>query len=89
MSERVPYRLKRLIQQRATDQCEYCLIPRDYAFLPYEPDHIIAVKHGGKTRAENLAWTCRPCNRRKGSDLSSIDPVTSEITPLYNPRSHN
>ena len=33
--------------------------------------------------------SCLPCNRYKGSDLTSIDPITKEITPLFNPRSHN
>ena len=26
------------------------------------------------------------CNLRKGTDLSSIDPQTSEVTTLFNPR---
>lgn len=35
---------------------------------------------------ENLALSCLPCNRHKGSDLTSIDPQTGEITRLFNPR---
>jgi hypothetical protein len=49
-------------------------------------DHVIAEKHGGKTSLENLALCCVLCNRRKGSDLSSIDPATGELRPLFNPR---
>ncbi|WP_341768593.1 hypothetical protein, partial [Escherichia coli] len=30
--------------------------------------------------------SCLPCNRYKGSDLTSIDPITGKITPLFNPR---
>ncbi|WLD11714.1 hypothetical protein [Planctellipticum variicoloris] len=26
------------------------------------------------------------CNLREGSDLSSVDPVSSSIVPLFNPR---
>jgi hypothetical protein len=26
------------------------------------------------------------CNRYKGSDLASLDPITGEITPLFHPR---
>jgi len=57
------------------------------AFFPHEPDHIIAIKHGGETTEENLALSCLDCNRFKGSDVSSIDPVTGQLAPLFNPRS--
>ncbi len=49
-------------------------------------DHIIALKHGGQTSADNLALSCLSCNRHKGSDFATIDPVSEEITPLFNPR---
>lgn len=29
---------------------------------------------------------CLPCNRYKSSDLTSIDPLTGVITPLFHPR---
>ena len=28
----------------------------------------------------------RVCNRRKGSDIASIDPETGQLTPLFHPR---
>ncbi|MFN5186933.1 MAG: HNH endonuclease [Planctomycetota bacterium] len=86
MSEYVPAELRRLIRDRAGHRCEYCLIHQDDAFLPHEPDHIIAVKHRGETIEGNLAWTCYVCNRAKGSDLASIDQTTGEIVRLFNPR---
>ena len=43
----------------------------------------------GETIANNLVLSCLPCNRHKGSDLTSIDPITGEITSLFNPRSQN
>jgi hypothetical protein len=49
-------------------------------------DHVIAEKHGGQTEESNLALCCALCNQRKGSDLTSIDPQTGEITPLFHPR---
>ncbi len=52
----------------------------------YWIDHIVAEKHGGVTAAENLALSCPLCNQHKGSDLSSIDPGSGAITPLFNPR---
>lgn len=52
----------------------------------HEVDHIIAVKHGGRTTDENLALCCTLCNRYKGSDIASIDPKTGLLTPLFHPR---
>jgi hypothetical protein len=59
------------------------------AFFPYEPDHIIAVKHGGMSTLENLAWACFDCNRFKGSDIASLDTVSGDLIPLFNPRIHS
>ncbi len=87
MSEYVPAELRRQIRERAGFRCEYCLLHEDDAFLPFEPDHIIAVKHRGETSEGNLAWTCFACNRAKGSDVASIDESTGEIVRLFHPRS--
>lgn len=86
MSEYVPTAIRRLVRERAKRACEYCLIHEDDSLLPHEPDHIIAVKHRGKTVASNLAWTCFTCNRAKSSDLSSIDIETNKLVGLFNPR---
>jgi hypothetical protein len=86
MSTNIPPALRDLVLARAQMQCEYCLLPADVAFmLPHEIDHIIARKHGGETVERNLALTCWRCNRHKGTDLASLDPVTSTLTPLFNP----
>ncbi len=78
--------LRKLVYERAGGCCEYCLIPDVATFAPCEIDHIIAEKHGGLTEAENLAFACTLCNKHKGSDLTSIDPETRDIIPLYHPR---
>jgi hypothetical protein len=54
----------------------------------HEVDHIIAVKHGGKTILDNLVFACFPCNRHKGTDLATFDPESQVLTTLYNPRIH-
>jgi hypothetical protein len=46
----------------------------------------VALKHGGQTVADNLVLACLPCNRYKGSDLTSLDPESGALTPLFNPR---
>jgi hypothetical protein len=86
MSNRISADLRRLVQERAKQRCEYCLLHSDNAFLFHEPDHIIARKHDGATDEENLAWSCFICNRFKGTDISSIDPESGEITRLFHPR---
>ena len=58
------------------------------AYFPHEADHIIAVKHGGTSTLENLAWACFDCNRFKGSDIASLDVVTQALVPLFHPRVH-
>jgi hypothetical protein len=87
MSEVVPYALRRFIRMRAANRCEYCLLHEEDSFYPHQPDHIIAIKHQGETIESNLAWACHECNRMKGSDLTSVDPKTSRIVRLFNPRS--
>lgn len=85
-SSSIPNLLRQLTSDRAKGQCEYCLIHQNFSIYSHEVDHIIAVKHGGQTIAENLALSCLPCNRYKGSDLATFDPLTGEIVPLFNPR---
>jgi hypothetical protein len=78
--------LRQLVFERANGCCEYCLIPETVAFATHEIDHIIAKKHRGPTESGNLALSCAVCNKQKGSDLSSIDPETQQIVPLFHPR---
>ena len=80
----IPVQLRRLVYERANSCCEYCLIPEITSFSSHQIDHIIAEKHGGMTTADNLALSCSLCNKNKGSDIASIDPVTNEIVALFN-----
>jgi hypothetical protein len=50
--------LEELIWQRARDCCEYCRMPQEFDPIPFNIDHIIALSHGGPTRASNLALAC-------------------------------
>ncbi len=80
--------LIRLVWQRANGRCEYCLMPQAADDATCEIDHIIARKHSGPTDASNLCLSCYYCNSFKGTDLSSPDPKTRKLTPLFNPRRH-
>lgn len=81
--------LRQLVTQRAGNRCEYCLFPQKATLFTFEMEHIVAEKHGGATLADNLALACPYCNRAKGTDLGSIDPVTNKLTPFFNPRTQN
>ncbi len=75
--------LRQRVIERAGGKCEYCLIHQDVSIYTHEIDHIIALRHGGQTVADNLALACLPCNRAKGSDLTSIDVTSNTIVPLF------
>lgn len=83
---RIPSELRRLVVGRAGDCCEYCRLPSAFAYFAHEVDHVVAEKHDGHTVAENLCLACFSCNRHKGSDLASIDPLTGAMTALFHPR---
>ena len=89
MTPYISVSLRQLVGDRAQGKCEYCRIHQDFSIYTHEVDHAVALKHGGATIAENLVLSCLPCNRYKGSDLTSIDPITGKITPLFSPRVHN
>src|SRR5215203_242553 len=74
---RISAALRREVRERARECCEYCLVAESQAFFPHEPDHLIALKHGGETVSANLALACFDCNRFKGSDIASLDPVAT------------
>ena len=82
----IPAQLRRLVEERAGDRCEYCLLPAQLSFFPHEVDHVVPEKHNGKTEADNLALACWRCNRHKGTDLGSFDPETNHFSFLSNPR---
>jgi hypothetical protein len=83
---RISAALRREVRERARERCEYCLVADSQTLDPHEPDHLIALKHGGETSSANLVLACFDCNRFKGSDISSLDPLTGELVPLFNPR---
>jgi hypothetical protein len=78
--------LREFVRSRASGFCEYCRISERFTLAEHEIDHVIAVKHGGQTVAENLALCCVVCNRFKGTDIASIDPETGKLSALFHPR---
>ncbi len=78
--------LRNLVARRADYLCEYCLISETVRSTSHQFDHIISIKHGGNTSAENLAYACLYCNLNKGTDLGSISRQSGELTRFFNPR---
>jgi len=74
MSDYIPVALRQVIRERAGFQCEYCLLPEAEAFFPFEPDHVIALKHGGLTDSMKIATVCRAwlCTKNVGWALPTL-----------------
>ena len=78
--------LRKRIRERAGNRCEYCRIREADEFYTYQIEHVVARQHRGADDDSNLALACPSCNRRKGPNLSAIDPETNLTVPLFNPR---
>ena len=76
--------LQRLVWQRAHDRCEYCQLPAEVAWLPFQIDHIIPEKLHGPTVLENLALSCEHCNSHKGPLAAGY--LGGKHIPLFHPR---
>src|SRR5205814_10100623 len=79
MARWISAELRQTVANRASLLCEYCLITEADTFYGCEVDHIIGLKHGGSSEADNLAYACALCNRAKGSDIGSIS-ASGEFT---------
>jgi HNH endonuclease len=78
--------LRQLVWARAGNACEYCRLPQLLDILPFQIDHIIAIKHHGPTTSDNLALCCYNDNTHKGPNIAGIDPATRDLTRLFHPR---
>ncbi|MCU0497318.1 MAG: HNH endonuclease [Anaerolineae bacterium] len=82
----IPESLRRQVIEKANQRCEYCLVHQQDTLFVHEIDHIIPEKHRGETVESNLCLACFDCNRFKGSDFASFDPLNKQVTLLYHPR---
>jgi hypothetical protein len=82
----IPAEVRRVVNQRALERCEYCGLSQARQEATYHLDHIVPVTAGGQTTAENLALACVSCSLRKAARQTVIDPQTGEEVPIYHPR---
>lgn len=73
------------VSARADGRCEYCHLDSKFSQLRFVCDHIIAVKHGGENKPENLAFSCPHCNSHKLDNIAGLD-VGNDPVRLFNPR---
>ena len=83
----MPSPIRQFVRERAESRCEYCRFrERHLPFWPFHLDHIVARQHLGLDDPANLAWACQRCNLRKGTNLTGVDPDSSQIVRLFDPR---
>jgi 5-methylcytosine-specific restriction endonuclease McrA len=83
--------LRGLVWRRAQGRCEYCRLPQHAIEATFHVEHIFALQHlpHDADALDNLALACHQCNLHKGTNLTSIDPATGLVAPLYHPRRDN
>ncbi len=78
---------RQLVRRRAGNVCEYCRIPQEATpLIAFHVEHTIARQHGGGDDPNLLCLACDRCNAYKGPNLTSIDPESGDVVPLFNPR---
>ena len=79
---------RRTVARRALDCCEYCRSQARFSMQSFSIEHIVPIQKGGPTTLENLALSCQGCNGHKSVKTEGLDPVSRDLVPLYNPRTH-
>ena len=79
--------LRDVVRKRAGNACEYCHMPQQATpLISFHIEHIVSRQHGGTDDPDDLALACDRCNAYKGPNLTSIDPETRALVPLFHPR---
>lgn len=78
--------LRARVEEADGDLCQYCLTAESSSGIPLTYDHIRPRSKGGNTSFENVCRACRACNEFKTDSTHAVDPITGELTPLFDPR---
>ncbi len=82
----IPNALRRQVVNRAQNRCEYCSLSQAGQEATFHVDHVLPIKHAGKTTFDNLALACVSCSLHKAAKRTANDPETKQEAPLFNPR---
>jgi hypothetical protein len=82
----IPAELRRLVRARAREICEYCRSREDHSTQSFCFEHILPRVAGGKTTAENLAYSYQGCNAHKATRTEAVDYLNGKQAKLFNPR---
>ena len=82
----VPIALQKAVVARAKGYCEYCQLPASFSPASFNFEHIMPLIKQGVTTAENLAFSCGGCNAYKRDKTEALDPLTRQLSALFNPR---
>lgn len=81
--------VRKFVRDRANARCEYCQMPSECIYAIMQVDHIKPQSRGGSDEAYNLCYACPNCNLAKGMSTHAPDPITGEMTALFDPRTQN
>ncbi|MHC5540062.1 HNH endonuclease [Singulisphaera rosea] len=81
--------VSRLVEQRAEGRCEYCKMHQEPQGATYHVEHIHPRSRGGDSNINNPAWRRPGCNLRKSDRVEMLDPISTEIVPLFHPRKND
>lgn len=76
--------LRKQVEQRAQERCEYCHAPQNACGYRFHLEHLIPRTKGGEDALPNRALACASCNLAKADRVTGIDPITGEEVPLFN-----
>jgi 5-methylcytosine-specific restriction endonuclease McrA len=79
-------RIRQQVIVEANFRCEYCRTSSRLIGMPLVMEHILPKSAGGSDERENLAVSSYRCKEFKGAKTHAIDPQTSQLVPLFNPR---
>jgi hypothetical protein len=82
----IPKALRARVAAQGQYRCGYCLTSESIVGYEMDIDHLIPEALGGQTVEENLWPACNRCNEHKGDRVQAPDPLTGDVTPLFNPR---
>jgi hypothetical protein len=78
--------LRRRVETRAGDRCEYCHALQRACGYRFHLEHIVPTAEGGSDDIENRALACAACNLAKSDRTTGVDPETGQRVSLFHPR---